>query len=264
MSEPNTSRSRRGIYLLPNLFTTGSLFAAFYAIVAGNLGRFDAAAIAIFIAMLLDGLDGRVARMTNTASDFGKEYDSLADMVSFGLAPALVMFEWSLQHAVQGGWIWPKIGWLAAFFYTAAAALRLARFNARSKVQDKRYFQGLPSPASAGIMLGFVWVCHDLEYAGAQLWPLAIVVTIFAGAMMVSNIAFYSFKDVDVRNRVPFIAMLAVVLGFILTTLDPPKFLFAVFLVYALSGPITQLLRWRKKRGKSMPEADKEIDKGAN
>ena len=255
MSELN--RSRRGIYLLPNLLTTGSLFAGFYAIVSANLDRFEQAAVAIFVAMILDGLDGRVARMTNTSSRFGKEYDSLSDMISFGLAPALVMFEWALEHVIYTGWIWLKLGWLAAFFYTAAGALRLARFNARSSEQDKKYFQGLPSPAAAGVMLGFVWAAHDLNYSGANLWVVAFVITLLTGGLMVSNFSYYSFKEFDVRNKVPFIALLAIVGIFILASIDPPKLMFAVFFVYALSGPITHILRLQRKRTRAAVNPDK-------
>lgn len=241
-------KTRKGIYLLPNLLTTGALFAGFYAIVSANLGRFEQAAVAIFVAMVLDGLDGRVARLTSTESSFGKEYDSLADVISFGLAPALVMFEWSLQHVIYEGWLLQKLGWLAAFFYTAATALRLARFNSRSADQDKKYFQGLPSPAAAGVMLGFVWACHDLKYTGADLWFFAFPLTLFAGGLMVSNFSFYSFKEFDVRNKVPFMAMLVIVGIFILASIDPPKLMFSVFLVYALSGPVIYSVRLVRKR----------------
>jgi CDP-diacylglycerol--serine O-phosphatidyltransferase len=249
--------SKRGIYLLPNLLTTGALFAGFFAIVSANLMRFETAAIAIFVAMLLDGMDGRVARMTNTTSQFGKEYDSLADMVSFGLAPALIMFEWSLKHFTLGGWVWPKVGWLAAFLFTAGAALRLARFNARSGDLDRRYFQGLPSPAAAGVMVGMVWVGADLQVNGADLWWLALITTVTTGICMVSNMSYYSFKEIDVLERIPFIAMLAIVGVFILLAIDPPKVFFAIFLVYAASGPVTQLMRWRKRRSRQSPQADK-------
>ncbi len=258
MSDMNeVNRSRRGIYLLPNLLTTGSLFAGFYAIVSANLDRFEQAAVAVFVAMVLDGLDGRVARMTNTSSNFGKEYDSLVDMISFGLAPALVMFEWALEHVIYTGWIWLKMGWLAAFFYTAAAALRLARFNSRSSDQDKKYFQGLPSPAAAGVMLGFVWACHDLSLSGADLWIIAFAITLLMGGLMVSNFSYYSFKELDVRNKVPFISLLAIVGLFILASIDPPKLMFSVFFVYALSGPVTNLLRIQRKRNRAATNSDK-------
>lgn len=252
-----TSKSRKGIYLLPNLLTTGALFAGFYAIVSANLERFEQAAVAVFVAMVLDGLDGRVARLTNTTSSFGKEYDSLADMVSFGLAPALVMFEWSLQHVIYEGWLLQKLGWLAAFFYTAAAALRLARFNSRSAEQDKKYFQGLPSPAAAGVMLGFVWACHDLQYTGPDLWFFAFGITLLSGGLMVSNFSFYSFKEFDVRNKIPFMAMLAIVGVFILASIDPPKLMFSVFLVYAFSGPVTNAVRLYRKRTRPAANTEK-------
>lgn len=250
---PNT---RKGIYLLPNLLTTGALFAGFYAIVSANLGRFEQAAVAVFVAMVLDGLDGRVARLTNTESSFGKEYDSLSDVISFGLAPALVMFEWSLQHVIYEGWLLQKLGWLAAFFYAAATALRLARFNSRAD-QDKKFFQGLPSPAAAGVMLGFIWACHDLKYTGADLWFFAFPLTLFSGGLMVSNFSFYSFKEFDVRNKVPFMAMLAIVGIFILASIDPPKLMFSVFLVYALSGPVTYIVRLFKKRARLATKREK-------
>jgi CDP-diacylglycerol--serine O-phosphatidyltransferase len=257
MIEP--ARSRKGIYLLPNLLTTGALFAGFYAIVSANLGRFESAAIAIFIAMILDGLDGRVARLTGTSSSFGKEYDSLSDVISFGLAPALVMFEWSLQHVAYQGWILQKLGWLAAFFYTAAAALRLARFNSRSAEQDKKFFQGLPSPAAAGVMLGYVWACHALKYTGAELWIFSFAITFLCGALMVSNLSFYSFKEFDVRNKIPFVAMLLVVGIFMLASIDPPKVMLGVFAVYALSGPFTLVTRYWRKRGRSAAKTDRAV-----
>ena len=246
---------QKGIYLLPNLLTTGALFAGFYAIVSATLDRFEAAAIALFVAMILDGLDGRVARMTNTTSNFGKEYDSLADMVSFGLAPALVMFEWSLQYAEYSIWWLQKLGWLAAFFYTATAALRLARFNSRS-VEQKKYFQGLPSPAAAGLLMGYVWVCYDTDWSGQSLWMLSFILTLAAGSLMVCNLSYYSFKELDLRNKIPFVALLAIVGVFIVASLDPPKLMFAVFVLYALSAPVTYLLRIVRKRGHSVQKSD--------
>ena len=238
----------KGIYLLPNLFTTGALFAGFYAIVAATADRFEHAAIAIVIAMLLDGFDGRVARMTQTTSAFGTQYDSLSDMVSFGVAPSLVVYEWALIHFKDFPWIWSKLGWLAAFFYTAAAALRLARFNTRVTITSKRYFQGLPSPAAAAALIGFIWVCHDMQLSRADFAIPAMVITILLGACMVSNFSYYSFKDINLRDRAPFIAMLAMVVGFILASIDTPKLLFSLFAVYALSGPMTYLVRLRRKR----------------
>lgn len=240
------AQRRKGIYLLPNLLTTGGLFAGFYAIVAGMGGRFEVAAVAVFIAMVMDGLDGRVARMTNTMSDFGKEYDSLADMVSFGLAPALVIYSWSLSEL-------GKIGWLAAFIYAAAAALRLARFNTQAGHVDKRYFQGLASPAAAAVVAGLVWLCNDHGLSGKNLTYLAFFITILCGALMVSNIRYHSFKDLALKNRVPFVAMLIVVLIFVFVSLSPPQVLFVLFFGYALSGPILTLIQRRKHRAQRHP-----------
>lgn len=232
---------RRGIYLLPNLFTTAALFSGFYAIVAAIHNRFEAAAIAIFIAMILDGLDGRVARLTNTQSDFGTEYDSLSDVICFGLAPALVMYEWSLSTL-------GKLGWLAAFIYTTATALRLARFNTQVGKADKAYFQGLASPAAAAVLAGFVWVGDDYQLGGTLMAPLGLVITLAAGALMVSNIRYRSFKDLNFKERVPFVTILSVVLVFALISIDPPRVLFGVFLLYLISGPTLTLIQLRQKR----------------
>ena len=233
---------RRGIYLLPNAFTTAALFFGFFAIVQAMNLKFGVAAGAIFIAMVLDSLDGRVARLTNTQSDFGAQYDSLSDMVAFGAAPALVIYEWSLLGL--GKW-----GWLAAFVYVAGAALRLARFNTNIEVVDKRFFQGLPSPAAAAIVAGFVWVMDDLRYVGSDLAQLSWVLTLYAGLSMVSNSPFYSFKVINLRRSVPFIVVLALVLAFVLIATDPPKVLFGLFVVYGLSGHILWVARQiRKKR----------------
>jgi CDP-diacylglycerol--serine O-phosphatidyltransferase len=235
MFDKSSKPLRRGIYILPNLFTTAALFAGFFAIVQSMNGQFEQAAAAIFIAMVLDGLDGRVARLTGTASDFGAEYDSLADMVSFGLAPALVMYQWALSGL-------GKVGWLAAFLYAAGAALRLARFNTMTGVQDKRFFQGLPSPAAASLVAGFVWIMYSRGIPGPELSWLAVGVTVFAAVTMVSNIRFYSFKTVNLKGRVPFMAVLAVVAIFVLISYDPPQVLFALFVGYALSGPVFALI----------------------
>lgn len=247
-TEQPVKKRRRGIYLLPNLITTAALFGGFYGIVAAMQGKFEQAAVAIFIAMILDALDGRVARMTNTQSEFGAEYDSLADMISFGLAPALVMYEWSLSSLVNVSFPMGKLGWLAAFLYVASAALRLARFNTKASNTDKRYFQGLPSPSAAAIVVGFVWACFDNDISGevAAFYSLAIIV--FAGLMMVSNISYYSFKSIDFHNKVPFIAMLAVVLVFVLASIDPAINLFGGFMIYALSGPTISIMRRIRKR----------------
>ncbi len=231
---------RRGIYLLPNLFTTGALFAGFYAIVQAVNGKFEHAAVAIFIAMVLDGLDGRVARMTHTQSEFGAEYDSLSDMVSFGVAPSLVIYEWALKG--MGKW-----GWFAAFIYCVATALRLARFNTNIDVVDKHYFQGLPSPAAAALVAGFVWVMLDSGFDGESLRWYASALTVFAGLSMVSNLPFYSFKNINMRKSVPFLVIFLIALFFVLISSDPPIVLFGLFLCYALSGFVLWGMRQRAK-----------------
>ncbi|MBW4936386.1 CDP-diacylglycerol--serine O-phosphatidyltransferase [Marinobacter sp. F4206] len=231
---------RKGIYLLPNALTTASLFSGFYAIVSAANGVFDNAAIAIFVSMILDGLDGRVARMTNTQSKFGEEYDSLADMVAFGVAPGLVAFFWSLNGL-------GKVGWAITFIYVAGAALRLARFNVQIGSIDKKYFVGLPSPAAAACVAGLVWCFHQFGPA-SWLTLLTIVVVGGTGVMMVSNILYRSFKDLDMRGRVPFAAILLVVLIFVVIALDPATVLFSGFLIYALSGPVRALFRRKPRR----------------
>ncbi len=248
--EAPVRRRARGYYLLPNAFTTASLFAGFYAIVQAMNGRFEQAAIAIFVAMVLDSLDGRVARMTNTQSAFGEQYDSLSDMVSFGAAPALIMYEWTLRGL--GKW-----GWLAAFVYCAGAALRLARFNANIGVVDKRYFQGLPSPAAAALVVGLVWIATDWREskwisatAADMAWP-AFCVTVYAGLTMVSNAPFYSFKDFNLRRSVPFVVILGMMLVFVVVSSDPPSVLFAIFMLYGLSGYV--VWAWRARRGEALP-----------
>ncbi|MGH8479750.1 MAG: CDP-diacylglycerol--serine O-phosphatidyltransferase [Gammaproteobacteria bacterium] len=242
VNPPARGPRRRGVYLLPNLFTTAALFAGFYAIVAAMDGRFLGAAVSIYIAMILDGVDGRVARLTNTETDFGAEYDSLSDMISFGLAPALVMFQWSLVS-------WGKLGWLAAFVYTAAAALRLARFNTQVGIADKRYFQGLPSPSAAALLAGAVWLGEDSGLGdGHFLAPVTILLTVLASLLMVSNIRYYSLKTLDFRGRLPFVAGLLVVLVFVFVSLSPPLLLFLGFLVYAASGPVMTLIQLRRHR----------------
>jgi len=241
IAEPGTDRPKRarGIYLLPNLFTTAALFSGFYGVLAAMNGQFEPAAIAIFVAMVLDGLDGRVARLTNTQSAFGAEYDSLSDMVAFGLAPSLVMYEWALSGL-------GKFGWLAAFVYTAGAALRLARFNAMLDVADKRYFQGLPSPAAAAVLAGAVWVAVDHGWVGSDLAWLAGVVTVACGLLMVSNIKYHSFKQVDFRGKVPFIVVVGIMVFFAVVLAQPAPVLFAIFAGYALSGPVLWLLHRRR------------------
>lgn len=231
---------RRGVYLLPNLFTTGALFAGFYAVVAALKGDFEAAPIAIFFAMVFDGLDGRVARLTNTSSKFGAEYDSLSDMVSFGVAPALVMFSFALQDL-------GKFGWSAAFVYVACAALRLARFNTRIDSDDGNFFTGLASPAAAAVVASAVWLAHDLGYVAAgdvpkELGVLLAVMTALLGSAMVANFKYPSFKGLDFRGRVPFVVIFIIVIVFSLVTLHPPAVFLATFLVYALSSPVLTLV----------------------
>ena len=236
---------RKGIYILPNLFTLAALFGGFYAIVMAMNGRFEQAAIGVFCAMVLDSLDGRVARLTNTQSTFGEQMDSLSDMVSFGAAPALVMYEWALKDL-------GKLGWLAAFVYCASAALRLARFNTNITVVDKRFFQGLPSPAAAAIVMGFIWVLDDVGVmgfrAGRWLDWTAFAITLFAGLTMVTNVPFYSFKDVSFKRTVPFIVIVAIALGIAVISFHPPFVLFALFVVYGLSGYGVYV--WRRMKGR--------------
>lgn len=244
---PEEKRRRRGIYILPSLFTTASLFAGFYAIVQAMNGNFEYAPLAIFIAAILDALDGRIARLTHTESDFGAEYDSLVDMVSFGLAPALIMYEWALSGM-------GKLGWLAAFIYTAGAGLRLARFNTQTGVADKRYFRGLPSPAAAALLVGLVWVLHANGVPGKEISIAALIVTVMGGVLMVSNIRYRSFKDVDLRGRVSFMTILAMPLVLVLLFQNPPLVLFLTFLVYALSGPLGFVFRRTLHEAKDHPE----------
>jgi CDP-diacylglycerol--serine O-phosphatidyltransferase len=223
---------RRGIYLLPNLFTTGVLFCGFFAIVQAMNGRFDVAAIAVYVAMVLDGMDGRVARWTNTQSEFGAQYDSIADMVAFGAAPALIAYEWALKDLGTSGWI-------GAFIYCAATGIRLARFNANISVVDKRYFQGLPSPSGAAVMVGFIWALTDFGFVPDEsywLSGLTWVVAVFAGVTMVSNVPFWSFKEVNWKKRVPLWVILACVIGLSVVASQPSLVLFGLFFAYALSG----------------------------
>ena len=245
---------RRGIYILPNLFTTAGLFFGFFAIIQATKGKFELAAMAIFIAMLMDGLDGRIARMTNTTSDFGAEYDSLVDVIAFGLTPALVMYEW-----VLGGM--GKLGWLAAFIYVAATALRLARFNTQ-KVADKRYFQGLPSPAAAAVLAAWVWMMHEYGFQGGAVNAVSWLVTVGAAAAMVSNVRYHSFKDLDLKGKIPFVKLLVVVLAFVLIASDPPRMLFLIFFGYFVSGFVQGfILKKRKDRHRPEPQSGVTDDK---
>lgn len=231
----------KGIYLLPNLFTTAALFSGFYAIVSAMDENFTHAAIAIFVAMVLDGLDGRVARLTNTQSAFGAEYDSLSDMVAFGVAPALIAFSWALHDLGKAGWVF-------AFIYVAGAALRLARFNTHIGTGDKRYFTGLASPSAAGLVAGMVWALSDFGIDGNDIGLLVGMLTALGGLLMVSNIRYHSFKDLDLKGRVPFFVILLVVLVFAIISTDPSRILWLIFIVYSASGPVLAVWRWRKGR----------------
>lgn len=234
-------RRRKGIYMLPNMITLAALFGGFYAVVMAMNGRFDLATIGIFAAMFLDSMDGRVARMTNTQSAFGEQMDSLSDMVSFGAAPALIAYEWTLRDL--GRW-----GWIAAFVYCACAALRLARFNVNTGVVDKRYFQGLPSPAAAALVAGFIWLMTELEVPRADLAWAMFALTLYAGLTMVTNVPFYSFKDLSLKRSVPFAAIVLVALGIAVINIHPPTVLFGLFVFYGLSGYAVYL--WRKAKGR--------------
>lgn len=237
VSENGQKVRHRGVYLLPNLFTTAALFAGFYAIIAAMHGNFDSAAIAIFIAMVFDGMDGRIARLTNTSSAFGEQYDSLSDMVSFGLAPALVMFSWSLHDL-------GKLGWAAAFIYAACAALRLARFNTQIGIVDKKHFVGLASPAAAAIIASIVWTWHNSEMGELAAIPAALI-TALTGLLMVSNFRYSSFKNIDFRGRVPFVVMLLIVFVFAVLLIDQSSVLLTMSIIYGLSAPVLWL--WRKR-----------------
>jgi CDP-diacylglycerol--serine O-phosphatidyltransferase len=249
-------RPRRGIYLLPNLLTTGAMFAGFYAIIAAFDGHYIDAVIAIFIAGLLDGLDGRVARLTNTQSEFGVQYDSLSDLVSFGVAPALVLYLWSLASLKAYGPAWGKMGWAAAFVFAACGALRLARFNTQVGVADKRYFQGLAIPAAAGLAMSFVWAVIDLGWVGADVQFITPIVAVVAGLLMVSRFRYYSFKAWPRSDKVPFFWIPVVVVVFAALVVKPSRVLFGIAALYALSGPVFTLWELRRKRGRREPRAD--------
>ncbi|HEX7988523.1 MAG TPA: CDP-diacylglycerol--serine O-phosphatidyltransferase [Stenotrophomonas sp.] len=257
MDELRPPPRSRSIYLLPNLFTTAGLFAGFYAIIAASNGQFVNASVAVFVAAVMDGLDGRVARLTGTSSEFGVQYDSLADLVSFGMAPALVMYHWALSSLKFDGDVLGRVGWSAAFLYAACAALRLARFNTQVGTVDKRWFVGLASPAAAGLMMSFVWAFADgdLGWTGEELRYVALGVTIVAGLLMVSRIRFWSFKGGNEKGprseRVPFVVLALVPIIISIVVLDPARTLLVVGVIYALSGPVMWLLqRWRQPAGK--------------
>jgi CDP-diacylglycerol---serine O-phosphatidyltransferase len=244
-TDATAPRRSKGIYMLPNMITLAALFGGFYAVVMAMNNRFDLATVGIFVAMVLDALDGRVARLTHTQSAFGEQMDSLSDMVSFGAAPALIAYEWSLRGL--GRW-----GWIAAFVYCACAALRLARFNVNTGVVDKRWFQGLPSPAAAALVAGFIWLTTEAGYVGADWqWP-TFVLTLYAGLTMVTNVPFYSFKDLSLKKSVPFATLILVALGIAVINIHPPTVLFALFVCYGLSGYVVYAMRKAKGRPTSV------------
>ncbi len=244
---------RRAIYLLPNLLTTGTVFAGFYGIVAAIDGNYRRAAIAVVIAAVLDGLDGRIARLTRSESEFGKQYDSLADMVAFGMAPALIAYRWGLGSLAEYGWAWGKLGWLGAFLYAVAAALRLARFNVMPPGTDRRFFEGLPSPSAAGFLVTLIWFLTDQGLAGLPALAAGLAVTIGAAMLMVSRFAYWSFKQMGARGRIRFTSALLIPLVFVLIAVDPPSVMFGIALIYALSGPLGSLWRRRGRRQRRAP-----------
>ena len=238
----------KGIYLFPNLVTTGVLFAGFYGIVAAIDGNYPRSAVALFIAMVLDGLDGRLARLTGTQSDFGKEFDSLSDLVAFGVAPAIIVYQWGLHGLAEYGWLWGKLGWLAAFLYAASAALRLARFNVMPESDDKRFFEGLPSPSAAALVTFMVWLGTELGWSGGGALAFAAAITVIGGALMVSHLHFYSFKEAGPDRRISFTYTLAIPLTLVLIFLDPPTVLFTMAAGYAISGPVVSFRIWMRRR----------------
>ena len=243
-----TNKPGRGVYWLPNLLTTGTLFGGFYAIVAAIDGNYKGAGIGVFVAMVFDGLDGRVARWTKTQSDFGKEYDSLCDMVAFGLAPAILVYQWGVERIADYGQLWGRFGWIAAFFYAVAAGLRLARFKSRAALVDKRYFEGLPSPSAAGTVAGFIWFASEVELAGLPGLMLAFVISILIGALMVSKFSYWAGKELNVRGRIPWVYVLLIPLIYVLVAFAPTS-LFVFFGAYALHAPLYWAFRkLRRKR----------------
>ncbi|MGQ3890431.1 CDP-diacylglycerol--serine O-phosphatidyltransferase [Legionella sp. CNM-4043-24] len=237
----NPKEHHSGIYLLPNLFTTASLFAAFYSIVASFRAQYEVAIVAIFIGMIADSLDGRIARLTNTQSDFGAQYDSMSDMVTFGVAPALLLYCWNLNHL-------GKLGWLVAFIYTAAVAIRLARFNTQLETADKRYFQGLACPPGAAIVCSLAWLCQQHQLNNVIVSILTAVIAVITAALMVSNVRYYSFKEIDFKGRVPFLYLLLMVVLFVAIAANPSLVLFTGFVIYALSGIVQFLFTLRRAR----------------
>ncbi len=251
LSSARSNLRKKGIYLLPNIITISSLFCGFYAIVMSLNQEFKQATVAIFISMILDSMDGRVARLTRTQSEFGAQLDSLADMVAFGAAPALVVYEWSLKEM-------GRIGWVSAFIFCACAALRLARFNTNIAIVDKRFFQGLPSPAAAALVAGFIWLMDDVGFSGSDFYWTSWLLTLYAGLTMVSNVPFYSFKVMNIRRSVPFIVVILIVLIFVTISFDPPKVLFGLFVIYGVSGYVVYL--WYRIKGKSVSIVQTKVD----
>ena len=245
----------KGIYLLPNLFTTGAMFAGYYSIIASIRGQFEIACITIFIAALLDGLDGRVARLTNTQTAFGEQYDSLSDLLSFGIAPSLLAYNWSLIHLGNISSVLGKIGWLAAFIYAVCGALRLARFNSQIGIQDKAYFQGLASPSAAAVISAFVWIFVEYEVSGESLMFITLPLTVIVGLLMVSRFRYYSFKTIPFKENVSFVWILLLVLVFVLLTIEPAWVLFVVFSSYAISGIVITMLAIKNKRARRKQRA---------
>lgn len=250
----DTKRPSRGIYLLPNLFTTSALLAGFYSIILANNGDYRTSGIAILVAMILDGFDGRVARMTNTSTAFGAEYDSMADMISFGMAPAFLMYSWSLSSLNEAEFA--QLGWVIAFVYTACCALRLARFNVAVGTADKRFFQGLACPAAAAILASFVWVMAGFGVEGTNIVVLSSILTLGSGILMVSTFTYYSFKDLGDNRRVPFVMLLGLLLLVVVTAVDPPKMILIAAVLYGLSGPVYYLFRLQRKRSRHNKSTD--------
>ncbi|MDR2213214.1 MAG: CDP-diacylglycerol--serine O-phosphatidyltransferase [Pseudomonadales bacterium] len=249
---------RRGVYLLPNMLTTGAMFAGFYAVIAGMGGDFRHACLAIIVAMILDGLDGRVARLTKTQSAFGAEYDSLSDMLAFGVAPALICFSWALSEL-------GNLGWTAAFIYVACAALRLARFNVQQGSADKRFFTGLPSPSAAGLVVFMVWAMFEYEIEVTRtVAGIAAAVTVLGGLLMVLSVRYYSFKELGFKHRVPFFVILVLIFVFVIIAWDPPSVMFSMAVLYALSGPVFALYQRRKRRKKNREAEAKPVDTSHN
>lgn len=257
--EPNEKKVLKGVYLLPNALTTAALFAGFYSIIAGINGNFIAGSVAVVVAGVLDGLDGRVARLTNTQSDFGVQYDSLSDLISFGLAPAILSFNWSLSTLSEISPTAGKLGWLASFVFVACAALRLARFNTQVAVQDKSYFQGLASPAAAGTLVSTIWFFNDQGIDGETVRWLMLVVTIVLGLLMFSRVRYFSFKSWPSGDRIPIGFLFLLVLVIVALAMDPPAVLMGIGVIYVVSGLVVTLLgrrQWKTRRQRRKPDDD--------